>query len=359
MELVIAAAIGIAALVVGPLSIHSPGRAAVLTVLCLTAAVMIRLDQRYPLTAALVMIGATAIALVTSNIKLADRFATVSIALLACTLVLSFGVSFRSAWAHRFRRNAAVRGWEEEEVDEGFQSFARDLFAAAEADNLEQIRGALSSLRSPDSGRTLRILDLGCWDGHNARYYSPEGAEMHGMELDRGVLREARSIGIRATCSTLNADLPIRDESFDAISSNQVIEHLSDTDIFLAESFRVLRPGGHVVVSTENMSSWHNLAALLLGWQAFSLTNITDKRSGIGNPMALLRDTEPVDKGWEHHRIFSYRGLKELLEAHGFIEVRILGAGYYPLPSRVAHWDPRHAAFITAVGRKPERRQLA
>src|SRR5207237_1346369 len=162
-----------------------PGRAAVLTVLCLTAAVMIRLDQRYPLTAALVMIGATAIALVTSNIKLADRFATVSIALLACTLVLSFGVSFRSSWAHRFR---------------------------------------------------------------------------------------------------LNADIPIRDESFDAISSNQVIEHLSDTDIFLAESFRVLRPGGHVVVSTENMSSWHNLAALLLGWQAFSLTNITDKRSGIGNP---------------------------------------------------------------------------
>jgi hypothetical protein len=106
-------------------------------------------------------------------------------------------------------------------------------------------------------------------------------------------------------------------------------------------------------VSTENLASWHNIASLLFGWQAFSLTNVSSRKSGIGNPLANLRAAEPAAEGWTHQRIFSYRGLIELAEAIGFENVRILGAGYYPLPTRVAHRDPRHAAFITVIGRKP------
>lgn len=50
------------------------------------------------------------------------------------------------------------------------------------------------------------------------------------------------------------------------MTSNQVIEHLYDTDNFVAEVHRILRSGGTAVVSTEKAASWHT-GSLLLGWQ--------------------------------------------------------------------------------------------
>jgi SAM-dependent methyltransferase len=139
---------------------------------------------------------------------------------------------------------------------------------------------------------------------------------------------------------------------FDSVVSNQVIEHLSDTDRFVSELWRVLRPGGVAVTSTENLASWHNVAALTLGWQPFSLTNVSSTRLGIGNPLAIHRGADANLKSWEHLRVFAARGLRELFEAHGFKEIALLGAGYYPLPSGAARFDPRHAAFLTVVAVK-------
>lgn len=39
---------------------------------------------------------------------------------------------------------------------------------------------------------------------------------------------------------------------------------------------------------------------------------------------------------WQHLRVFGYRGLRELLEPHGLSVEDVRGAGYYPLPGRVA-----------------------
>jgi len=226
------------------------------------------------------------------------------------------------------------------------------MFSEAMQDNLDQIRRAVAA--EEVHGTALQIVDLGCWDGSTTATYVARGATVIGVEgdLDAGA-QAARQHGWEIVKGDLNQPLTLESECCDVVTSNQVIEHLSDTDCFMSEAYRLLRPGGLVVVSTENLSSWHNIASLVFGWQAFSLTNISNRRSGIGNPLANLRAAEPCAEGWAHQRIFSYRGLIELAEAVGFHEVRILGAGYYPLPTRVAHRDPRHAAFITVVGRKP------
>jgi SAM-dependent methyltransferase len=215
-------------------------------------------------------------------------------------------------------------------------------------DNLRQISNAIRHADRPD----YRLLDLGCWDGATTGRYTPPLARLFGIELAADAADTALRRGITVVRADLNRPLPFRSGGFDAVTSNQVIEHLHDTDTFLSEAHRVLRPGGLLVVSTENLSSWHNILALLLGWQAFSLTNVSGQASGVGNPIANLRGEEPGDKGWQHLRIFSYRGLHELIVAHGFSPVRILGAGYYPLPTAVARVDPRHAVFITAVARR-------
>ena len=142
-------------------------------------------------------------------------------------------------------------------------------------------------------------------------------------------------------------------ETFDVICSNQVIEHVHDTDVFVSESLRCLRPGGITVVATENLASWHNLGSLALGWQPFSLTNVTNTAAGLGNPLALHAGQDPArGTSWQHMRVFAYAGLKDLYEAHGFSVQRVIGSGYYPLPGSFARVDPRHATFLAVLATK-------
>lgn len=233
-----------------------------------------------------------------------------------------------------------------------FEARGAEMFSLAMQDNIAQLADRLAGeTRTLDP---LEVLDLGCWNGETTAKYLPARAQVTGVESSPKAAEEARERGWTVVEADLNGPLPLDDDGFDAVTSNQVIEHLHDTDSFMSEAFRVLRPGGVALISTENMASWHNIGALVLGWQAFSLTNVTKRSAGLGNPLANLRLLdEPIEDGWLHQRIFAYRGLYELAATFGFEEVTILGSGYYPLPTRVAHADPRHAAFLTVVGRKP------
>jgi len=235
-----------------------------------------------------------------------------------------------------------------------WRSLGERLFTTAMDQNLNQI-AALIAQEAGTRRWPLSMLDLGCWDGANASRYLPEDAVRYGIEGNPIAARRAIRAGFQVTQADLNRSFPLADETFDVVTSNQVFEHLHDTDTFIAESRRVLRPGGLLLVSTENLASWHNIGSLLLGWQAFSLTNVTKHVAGVGNPLANLRGDGGLDAGWQHQRIFSHRGLKELLREHGFASVRVYGSGYYPLPSRFGRIDPRHAALIIVAGRKPQK----
>ena len=200
------------------------------------------------------------------------------------------------------------------------------------------------------------FLDLGCDDGERTLLFArAAGSEqVHGVEIVPERAQLAAERGIEVISADLNRRLPYEDGTFDVVCSNQVIEHLADTDTFVAELNRVLRPGGFAVTSTENLASWHNVASLLLGWQPFSLTNVSRERLGLGNPLAIHRAGDGLElESWQHLRVFAHRGLRELFEAHGFDVERLLGAGYYPLPGRLAGVDSRHAAFLTVKSRKP------
>jgi len=234
-----------------------------------------------------------------------------------------------------------------------YRNVGQRAFAQALAHNDENIARALAAHRPIPS-----LLDLGCDDGSRTEFYAKAAgaSDVHGVELVASRASLARERGIDVVSADLGGRLPFADQSFDAVVSNQVIEHLFDTDLFLTEAFRVLRPGGLIVTSTENLASWHNVASLVLGWQPFSLTNVSSVGS-VGNPLGLAVGGEvtalvPGEVSWQHRRVFAARGLVELHRAHGFTELSLAGAGYYPLPSRVARLNPGHAAFITVSGRR-------
>jgi SAM-dependent methyltransferase len=222
------------------------------------------------------------------------------------------------------------------------------LFSEAMALNRSQILQSLPR-------QCQSLLDLGCDDGAWTLLLGQQcrAESIHGIEIVEDRANQARAKGIQVLSGDLSKDLPIEADGFDVVHANQVIEHVPDVDQFAAQIYRALKPGGVAIVSTENTSSWHNVFAALLGWQIFSLTNLSEKRLGIGNPLALHRGENNHLKSWTHKVLFSYRGLKEFFECHGFEVTALRGAGYYPLPAIFGKWDPRHAHFITVVARKP------
>lgn len=200
----------------------------------------------------------------------------------------------------------------------------------------------------------LSLCDLGCDDGHwtaELAAYS-RSQQVFGVEIVAERARGAQSRGVQVAVADLTSTFPFADETFDLVHANQVIEHVSDVDHFLAEINRVLKVGGLAVISTENGSSWHNIVAAIMGWQIFSLSNVSGLTRSIGNPLGLHRGGPQVPVSWTHKTIFNYRGLLEILEAHKLEVVRALGAGYYPLPASVGRFDVRHSHFITVKARK-------
>lgn len=202
-----------------------------------------------------------------------------------------------------------------------------------------------------------KILDLGCDDGSWTEKVakSAQADQTFGLEIVPAAAEKARQKGIQVSIGNLMDRLPYADNTFDLVHSNQVIEHVADIDHFAREAVRVLKPGGRLVVSTENGSSWHNIFAAILGWQIFSLTNFSSIQSGIGNPLALHRGTNEFANSWTHKVIFNYRGLIEFLKLHGLDSIQVRGAGYYPLPSFLGDLDPRHAHFLAVSGSKVAR----
>ena len=216
------------------------------------------------------------------------------------------------------------------------------------AQNMENIVTLARSTPPPKS-----MLDLGCDAGGRTAWIARRvGAPaMHGLEIAAERAELAASRGVQVTLADLSQPFPCDDESFDLVVSNQVIEHVADTDNFVREAFRVLRPGGRAVISTENLAAWHNVASLFLGWQPFSLANVSEAAKAVGNPLGVHRGESGERRG--HLRVFAYRGLRELFVIHGFAVTAILGAGYYPFPRKFARIDPRHAAFITVGAQRP------
>lgn len=193
------------------------------------------------------------------------------------------------------------------------------------------------------------LLDLGCDDG-SWTYQLMKIANSTfniGVDIADVQLIKAKNV-LMPVKSNLNESLPFKSGTIDVVHTNQVIEHVLNVDNFCEEIYRVLKPGGYVIISTENLSSWHNLFALFIGKQAFS--QHISARVNIGNSMSLHYG-ESIRDLWVHIRVFTYYGLKELFEYYKFRDIRILGAGYYPFLGRISKWmsqiDPIHTHFIT------------
>lgn len=99
-----------------------------------------------------------------------------------------------------------------------------------------------------------RILDCGCGTGHNLTWMRQYGVPV-GIDLTWTGLAFARNRGARGIAQATAAQLPFGDARFDVVTSFDVIYALDDAveADALREMFRVLRPGGYLVLNVAAM----------------------------------------------------------------------------------------------------------
>jgi SAM-dependent methyltransferase len=105
-------------------------------------------------------------------------------------------------------------------------------------------------LDSARVGRGSRVLDVACGPGYVSQAAAARGAEATGLDVAAGMVAQARRRSPGLTFVEGDAQrLPFPDESFDAVTMNFGILHLSQPDAAIAEARRVLVPGGRFAFS--------------------------------------------------------------------------------------------------------------
>jgi len=226
------------------------------------------------------------------------------------------------------------------------QQLNNQLFQAYK-DNVENCKQSIITLCEAGN-KNAQYLDCGCDNGDFTLQVAKKikTKKLFGIEINPANAKIATERGVEIKAADLNKRFPYPNNSFDVITANQVIEHLTDTDHFAKEIKRVLKPEGYAIISTNNLSSWHNVVSLMLGFQPFP--SDVSNTSSIGK-LYKLSDNE--EGSLAHLRIFTMKALIEFFKHHGFTVEEVVGVGYYPFPTNIASFflsiDKNHSVYTT------------
>jgi 2-polyprenyl-3-methyl-5-hydroxy-6-metoxy-1,4-benzoquinol methylase len=102
------------------------------------------------------------------------------------------------------------------------------------------------------------VLDVGCNTGYGTLRFAQVAGRVVGVDVSPRAIEAARQRapdGRPEFVLTSGFDLPFPDESFDLVTSFQVLEHVPDPQAFLRELARVARRGGMVILATPNAAT--------------------------------------------------------------------------------------------------------
>ncbi len=113
-----------------------------------------------------------------------------------------------------------------------------------------------------------RWLDVGTGNGFLPRVVRPALTDVHitGSDFAQNALDAAQDALDEAVLTDLDKKgLPLEDSSYDFITCLEVIEHVIFPEFAIQELARVLKPGGHVVITVPNIQHVEYLVQLLRG----------------------------------------------------------------------------------------------
>lgn len=123
---------------------------------------------------------------------------------------------------------------------------------------------ALGLLQRWTQGHPGRVLDIGCGTGVIFQELSKIGDPV-GLDFSSLALGYCRKRGLKPLINADGQALPFKSNEFDGAIGLDIFEHIKDDRRALSEAFRVLKPGGVLVLSVPAfMSLWspHDVALM-------------------------------------------------------------------------------------------------
>lgn len=157
------------------------------------------------------------------------------------------------------------------------------------------------------------LLDVGCGPGHDAEYYTINGANAMGIDRSPRQIEIAIERGGGTLVVGDMDDLPYKSDTFDVVTSVYALQASDDVPKALREMARVAKPGATILVATK-----HPFRNLLEGHINDGNSDYYTKRrvtSNIFNGAITLSEPGHTMMEYLHESILS-RATLELFEEH-------------------------------------------
>jgi len=168
----------------------------------------------------------------------------------------------------------------------------------------------------------LNVLDLGSGTGFWMEYFVERGDQVTCLEPSKNMIElikiKAEALEKKVSIiEGISEKISIENTSFDIVNAQgDVFSYAMDPKESLKETFRVLKPGGLLVGSVDNLYAFLNDTVSIGDFEAFTKTE-KGKKVEIGN-------SEVSKRTFETH-LFSPEDMQRLLTQTGFEEIEIGG----------------------------------
>lgn len=117
--------------------------------------------------------------------------------------------------------------------------------------------------------RGKQVLEVGCGAGTDLIRFARGGAIVTGVDISSSAIELARQNfaqnGLRASLREADGErLPYADDTFDLVYAHGVVQYTANAAALVAESRRVLKPGGRAIFQVYNRMSWLNALSGLM-----------------------------------------------------------------------------------------------
>ncbi|MGH3738210.1 MAG: methyltransferase domain-containing protein [Micromonosporaceae bacterium] len=169
---------------------------------------------------------------------------------------------------------------------------------------LHWLAAARADLIPPAGPGGATLVDLGCGGGLLAAHVADKGYRHVGVDLVASALGVAAEHGVTPVRADVRR-VPLADGCADVVSAGEILEHVTDPRLVLAEACRLLRPGGLLVLDTIAANPVARFVAVTLGERIPG-----GAPKGVHDPALFVPPELVVEECARHGVTLAVRGLR-------------------------------------------------